>query len=273
MKTRKGRLNKIEFIDDRIIRKIGVVQEEVRPHRLKVEAWALAQAKSRGVNTARVLDYYRDSGEREVLMLERIHGRHLLWRASQENFKCMYEVGTQVALLNNVPFHYNRGWGWIDPASMIGISKSWQSFLLFYVQTYHEQFVRKNILEEKHLQKVYSAISSINLDISEPRLVHRDIKPSNIIKDNNGKIWISDWENAILGDSLYDIATFGVRYGHGVLWKNLVLGSGSDTSLSKYALYEIVVLIGLIDFYREHQIRYRGRQEQLRRLIQRLSSI
>jgi len=268
MKTRKGRLNTVEFINEETVRKIGVVQEEVRPHRLKVEAWALSQARLRGVNVPRILDYYRDSNGREVLVLVRIHGKPLLRRISQENTELMFKVGIQLALLNKTPL--DCGWGWINPVSMTGISERWQSFLLLYVQTYHEPFIMESILEEAHLQKVYSAIDGINLDISKPCLVHRDIKPSNVILGNDGKVWIVDWENTILGDSLYDLAIFGVRYGHGALWKSLVSGCGFDVSSPKYALYEIIGLIGLIDFYREHQINYRGRQKQLCRFIQRL---
>ena len=132
------------------------------------------------------------------------------------------------------------------------------------------EFIQKNILKETHLQKVYVAIDNINLSLPSSCLINRDIKPSNVIKDNNGKVWIIDWENAILGDPLYDLAVFGVKYGHGILWENLVLGYGSDVSSLKYALYEIIALIGMINFYRKYQINYDGRQKQLHGLIQQL---
>ena len=271
MKIRKGRLNITEFVSDEVIRKISVVQEAVRPYRLKVEGWVLSQAKIREINVPGVLDYYQDKDGREVLVLERIHGQHLLWRCSQENIRCMSEVGEQILLLSNASL--DCGWGWINPSTMAGVSENWQSFLLLYVQTYHKLFIEKNILEESHFQMVYRAIGSIDLNISEPRLVNRDIKPSNIIKDDSGKVWIVDWENTILGDSLYDLAVFGIRYGHGALWESLVSGCGLDVSSPKYTLYEVIGLIGLIDFYREHKINYSGRQKQLRRLIQRFGSV
>jgi len=258
----------MEFVNEGIVRKIGVVQEEVRPCRLKVEAWALSQARLRGINVPHVFDYYRDPNGREVLVLERIHGKHLLRSISQENTEHMFRAGTQIALLSKAPL--DCGWGWINPVSMTGISERWQSFLLFYVQTYYRRFIEENIIEEAHLQKVYRVIDSIDLNVLEPYLVHRDIKPSNIILKNDGTVWIVDWENAILGDSLFDLAIFGIRYGHGVLWKSFARGYGVDSLPLKYLLYEIIGLIGLIDFCRGYQINCQGRQEQLRKLIEKL---
>lgn len=114
-------------------------------------------------------------------------------------------------------------------------------------------------------------IENIDFNNPKPCLVHRDIKPSNIIRGNNGKVWIVDWENAIFGDLLFDLATFGVRYGHGVLWESLVQKHEFDSSSPKYIFYEIMILVGLIEFYREYKINYGGRQKQLYRLMRRLS--
>lgn len=266
MKLRRGRLNIIEFIDEKIIRKTGIIKEITRPYRLKVEAWALSQAQCRGVNVPLVIDYYEDRDGREVLVLERIQGRTLFNGYFKENANSLFNVGLQMALLHNISASY----GWIDAISMTGSFKDWKSFLLTYVQTYGERLSKEKIIKEEHLQEVHNAIDRNELEISGSCLVHRDIKPANIIRDKNEKIWIVDWENAILGDSVYDIALFGARYGHGTLWKSLVSGCGFDVSSLKYALYEVIGLIGLIDFCRKHQINYRGRQNQLCRLIQRL---
>lgn len=269
MKTRRGRLNITDFISSEVIRKTSTVKESVRPYRLKVEGWVLSQARARGINVPNVLDYYYDKAGREVLVLERVQGQSLLWRCSQENIGCMAGVGEQILTLNNTPF--DGGWGWINPSTMIGDSESWQAFLLLYTQYYHKLLLGKNILEESHFQTLYRLIDNIDFGNLKPCLVHRDIKPSNIIRGDDGTIWIVDWENAILGDSVYDLATFGVRYGHGALWESLVQKHKFDSSSPRYIFYEIMILIGLIEFYREYKINYGGRQKQLCKLMQRFS--
>ncbi|MBU4350871.1 phosphotransferase [Patescibacteria group bacterium] len=129
------------------------------------------------------------------------------------------------------------------------------------------------ILDHNTLRDLLEAIERCSFSLGQPYLVHRDLKPGNLVKDDSGKIWIIDWENAMLGDPLYDIAIFGVREGHGAPWQNLVCGYGLDLSLPKYLLYEIVCLIGIIDFYAEYKVRYLKGQRQLFRLIRDLQNL
>lgn len=268
MKLRRGRLNIVEFIDEKNIRKTGIIKEITRPYRLKVEGWALSQARSRGVNVPFVIDYYQDESEREVIIFEKIQGRSLLLRASQEHAQYLFSVGRQLALLAKDIISVN--YGWINPISMVGSNDSWKSFVLSYAQKYGNRLVQLRIIKESDMQKLYEYIDYADLKISGPRLINRDIKPSNIIVGENGKVWIVDWENVLLGDPLYDLAIFGVKYGHGILWENLMKGSCFDASVPKYALYEIIGLIGIIDFYQKHCVNCCGRQEQLHKFVERL---
>lgn len=266
MKLRRGRFNVVEFVNEKIVRKIGIIQERSRPTRLKIEAWALTQARERGVNSPRVLDYYhRRSDGKEVIILERIHGETLSRRITQENAESMCEVGVQLTLLEGISENY----GWINPDCMKGESDNWESFILTYVAFYGARLVDARIIEEKDLQVFCDALEGIDFGIKNPHLVSRDIKPSNIIRDEEGRVWILDWEDVMLGDPIFDLAVFGVKYGHGVLWKNLVKGRSLDVSLPRYIPYEIIGLIGMIDFYRKHEIGYYGRQKQLLNLIYR----
>jgi len=268
MKVKRERKNVIEFVNEKIIRKISIVQEKTRPHRLKVEAWALSQARERGINVPRVIDYFRDSEGREVLVLERIHGETLSLKISKETIDCIFDVGRQMVslLLNDASVNY----GWINPISMIGNSESWLSFILSYTRTFGEPLMKEEIIKENYLQKVCRAIKLVKLDISVPFLVNGDIRLPHLIRDSNGRVWIVDWENVILGDPLWDLAFFGVRYGHGALWQNLRLGYGFNSLPQKYTLYETIASIGMIDFFRKHKIDYYGK---LRKLMQLIDSI
>lgn len=263
METRKGRRNILEFVDEKIVRKIAVIKEQTRPYRLKVEGWALSQARSRGINVPRVIDYYLDQEGREVLVLERIFGRLLSLNPLEENTSYIFDVGRQLAVLRDIGVNY----GWIDPVSLKGNSKNWQSFISEYTKTYTQRLISESIITENDFLKILEAIEGENLDISTSFLVHRDIRFPNLISDNKGEVWIVDWENVLLGDPLYDLALFGTRYGHGVLWKSLKSGFGFDHLPSRYILYEIVGLIGIIDFCRKNNINYKGKLRHLQRLI------
>jgi hypothetical protein len=130
--------------------------------------------------------------------------------------------------------------------------------------------VKEKIIKEKCLQKVCRTIKLAELNISTPFLVNGDIRLPHLLRDSNGKVWIVDWENVILGDPLWDLAFFGIRYGHGVLWQSFKSGYGFSSLPQRYILYEIVALIGMIDFFRKNKINYYGK---LRKFIQLTSSI
>lgn len=263
MKTRRGRCNIVKFVNEKFIQKIGIVKEEVRPYRLMVESWAISQSRSKGINVPRVIDYYLNPKGQEVLILERIHGKSLSFNMLKSNANCILDVGRQMSLLNNIGVNY----GWIDPISYKGSNENWQSFISWYTQTYGERLVEEKIIKENDFIKIYKMTEQIDLNISVAHLVNRDIKLPNIIKDNKGKIWIVDWENAILGDPLYDLALFGIKYGHGILWENLKLGYEIEQLPIKYDLYEIIGLIGIIDFYQKNNINHIRKLKQIQKLI------
>ncbi|MDP2926749.1 MAG: aminoglycoside phosphotransferase family protein [bacterium] len=269
MLLRKGRLNEVHFIDQRMVKKIGVVREEIRPARLEIEAWALSVAHKSGLNVPQVFDYYRDLDGREVLVLERIHGMPFSLGSLKGETVCMRDVGEQMKLLRNV----SCGYGWVDPPSFVGRYRTWKSFLVSYTDFYGKRLLENGIFERDTLRDLLEAIERCPFSLEQPYLVHRDLKPGNLVKDDSGKIWIIDWENAMLGDPLYDIAIFGVREGHGAPWQNLVCGYEIDPPSPKYLLYEVVCLIGIIDFYTEYKLRYLKGQRQLFQLIRNLQNL
>lgn len=265
MFKRKGRLNDVKLLSKSVVQKTAVVQESARTSRLAIEAWALYVAGQRGVNVPRILNYYRNSVGQEVLVAQKIEGgKHLTRKHSQENMRCLTSVGRQMKLLSGVSKRY----GWIDPTSFVGSSANWRKFLRCYTLQYGTRLVRDGILESGSLEKTIRFLDEVDLALSQPSLVHRDLKFTNLLRDKNGKVWIVDWENAILGDPLYDLAIFGVRYGHTLPWQNLVKGYTLATNLPRYTLYEMVGLLGIIDFCRRYSLGYVAKLRRFLSLIQ-----
>ncbi len=266
LQIRNGRLNIIRFIDKKKIYKIGVIKESKRPSRLGVECWALEVARKYGINVPKVIDYYLSRKKQEILVLERIDGKRVSVLCFNERKNCMQSVGSQMMKLADI----SSGFGWIDPLSKKGTSISWKSFLCLYINEYGKRLVREKIFSRDDLQKIIDYLEILDLQIRIPYLINRDIKTTNLIKSVDEKIWILDWENAILGDPLYDIAMFGARRGRGELWKNLVNGYGVDINCPEYNLYEIAILIGIIEFNRKLGIKKNKDEEKVHDLINNL---
>jgi thiamine kinase-like enzyme len=268
MERRKGRLNIIEIVDEKTVRKIGIIREASRPQRLKVEAWVLSQVRQRGINVPKVLQYSQNEKGQEVLLLERINGKRLSQERSKKNAEVMFEVGSQLRVLRGSI--ENQGWGWFDSTLMSGKFSDWQSFLTFYLQKYGNLLKDRRTLTEEELEKLFLSLDKIDFGEVTPSFVHRDIKLSNIPIDSEGRAWILDWENTIIGDQLFDLAAFGVRYGEGEFWKNLKRGLDFKEEIfsTKYQLYKILALIGVIDFYQKYQLNIGKKYFQLHQLIQ-----
>jgi len=91
----------------------------------------------------------------------------------------------------------------------------------------------------------------------------------NLIVDKNGAVWIVDWENAMLGDPLFDVAQFGASYGNNGYLKRLADGYGVNVDISslRYFLYEIIMLIGIIDFCYKYKVDFGEKLIRLKRQI------
>ena len=264
--TVRGRLNEVHFVDEKTVKKIGVAQEEIRPSRLEVEAWALTLARKRGVSVPQILDYYRDTEGREVLILERVNGVTFRSRPSPEEAGLLRSVGAQMMLLGGASY----GYGWIDPPVFAGRFENWSSFIVSYADCYGKRLTDNGVLGVAAFGNIQRAVEEHDFSLFQPYLLNRDLKPRNLLKDCAGRVWILDWENVILGDPLFDLAIFGVREGHAAGWDALRKGYGVETLPARYLLYEVVCLVGILNFYVKHGIRCLTKQRQLDRLIRRL---
>jgi len=252
MDCRKGRINNTQIVENIFI-KTAVRVEPTRRLRLKREMWSLLIAKEKGISVPKVIDYYIDHEGREVLETEAIiNGKVLTKFPIKLQIQVMKKIGSEILKLGSI----SKKFGWPNPDTLDGEFNAWGLFLFDFTKRYGQRLVDKNILSINFLENLLERISDFNFDLENSGLVHRDIKPNNILctKDLN-EYWLIDWENSLLGDQLFDLASYGANYGQDCLWKGLVDGFNSSAIMfEKYKLYEIIVLVGAIDFYMNQRI-------------------
>jgi len=266
IKRRIGRLNVTEFFDNGIIRKISSLEEQSRPKRLLREAIVLEMARSRGVLVPELLAYGRDSIDREYLETKMISGSTLVSMADRVQKEVFATIGGQLLRLRAC----FAGYGWLNGETKKGEYQSWRQFLIDFYERYSARIVAHDlskVLEHCHMRDLIQESVS---EPPEPYIIHRDIKPRNVIKDNSGFIWILDWENALLGDPLFDVAQFAANFGHGEQWRSVVSGYGLNIRTRTYALYEVIALIGVVAFCQKYCVPVARRRERLK---QRLADI
>ena len=263
MKERIGRLNITRFLTSNKVCKIAIVKEEKRPYRLLTEKWAIEQAGKLGANTPETLEYSTDMQKREVLTLKCINGKNIRYLPLHGKCECLYSVGRQMKSLKS-PI---KGFGWIDLNALCGTSSDWKSFLYSYAEIYGGNIAKKKVISLEDLNIILRLLENIPVEIQTPFLVNRDIKPSNIIRCSEGKTWIIDWENTVLGDPLFDLSIFGGNYGRGKLWESLLKGYGFVLPPLKYFIYQAIALFGTIDFCIKYKAPYAFRRKRLEKTI------
>ena len=175
-------------------------------------------------------------------------------------------VGRQLSFLGQIN---DAGFGWPHSEYLKGEFEAWQSFLYFFVKKYGKRLTKNKIISKRMLDDFLKVVMEFEFETYQAFLIHRDIKLSNILQTQEGP-YIIDWENALLGDSLFDLAQYGANYNRNELWRGLADGFGFSEINTKYIIYEAVALIGVIDFYRKQKLNYSFKRQQLYSLFQEL---
>ncbi|MDP2631036.1 MAG: phosphotransferase [Candidatus Uhrbacteria bacterium] len=268
MAFHNGRMNRVILLGNDRVQKTATRVELSRPCRLKVEHWALTQAKQRNLPVPTPLRHFIDAHGYECLVTSHIAGTPLSLCSRDSKRKGYATIGPHMLKLGGVI----EGFGWISPNEWKGEFETWQSFLQHFHQRYGIRLASQGILTHGHVSSVERAIEKLEQPV-ESFLLHRDLKPANILRDNKNGFWILDWENSILGDPLFDVACFGANHGHGYCWEELRKSYGLPIDHLAYLVYEILAFMGIICFNLQHNKPIERRTASLIRCLAQLNAL
>ncbi len=148
-------------------------------------------------------------------ILEEAEGT-LLYIAAQKkkNFFIVHRnLGTVVAAIHSL---HLEGYGRLMPDPMSGKNvrgcmKSWQSFLLTQLDNHIAYCRAKKFLTRSDAENVSKILKQGigGLSMQSSQLLHGDLAHHNLFSDNKRITGIIDWEDALAGDPVYDIAYWG----------------------------------------------------------------
>jgi hypothetical protein len=162
-------------------------------------------------------------------------------------------VGRQFSL---IPPEFNS-FGWINPETFEGEDSSWSDFVNQYMIKYAGRLVDGGRLDKEIADKLLYLTKKFTPNLERASLIHRDLKPFNLMVGE--RVAILDWENAMLGDALFDAGVLLSRFPDdqrvynafsiGLLNNKEIEPEDSETRIRTYSL---VNLVGAICFFGEN---------------------
>lgn len=130
------------------------------------------------------------------------------------------ELGKRIAKIHTISC---SGFGPLSIASLTnytearGLHRTWFDYLETKLDDHVEYCIRQGILKSTSLQVWQKLLKTIKrkVNVNRGSLLHGDIANHNILVHNDSVRVLIDWEDAILGDPVYDVAYWGTAsFGH-----------------------------------------------------------
>lgn len=125
-------------------------------------------------------------------------------------------LGEALAMLHDVP---GAGWGPLDPVGPAprGLRDSWRDFVLARFEEHLCACVATSALAGDEAETLRALVRDAEplLATARPVLCHGDLATPNVLVDEGGRVTaLLDWEDALVGDPLFDVAGWGTFVGH-----------------------------------------------------------
>lgn len=259
MKTIIGKRNIVE-INSQYVLKIGEKVESVRPKRLLIERFVMKKLEKYGMAVPKVLNYGTFVDNREYIKIKLVKGEGGSSKdLSIDLFDVYRNVGNQ---LKKMPLEFKR-FGWINPETFNGEFATWNKYLYDFVQKYGLRLYKRGVLEKFQIAIVLKYIKKLPNNFKMAGFVHRDLKPQNLIfNPRDKKVYMLDWENAILGDPLLDLAILKTNFKNQKIYRGFIKGflnrPLNDAERKSVDLYSVIAMIGTLNFNLKNNLSLSG---------------
>ncbi|OGG04267.1 hypothetical protein A2Z33_03910 [Candidatus Gottesmanbacteria bacterium RBG_16_52_11] len=203
-----------------------------------------------------------------------IHDRVRIGRIRPEVFR---GFGRVVAVIHNVK---TRKYGPFDMEKLIsggiaeGIWLTWTDYLLVNLDEHVQTCLEAGILTDADAMTVREILPRIlfSLPPVPPTLLHGDLANHNAFTDGKSITALVDWEDAVSGDPVYDIAYYGTGcFGHDDWLKEFIEGYVENAALPadferRYAGYYIRIALAKAVGRLKHGKKGRGLPDSAKRI-------
>lgn len=140
-------------------------------------------------------------------------GSPVITQPKEEDVRALPDLINRFAAMSQIPVNPSSGSGWITPSGE-GSSASWIDWLAsvfkeeqegFYegwISLFESSFLEKDLFDQTYAEMIRLA----QYAPKERYLVHGDFHLGNMLSDNGRITAIVDWEMAMYGDFMFDVA-------------------------------------------------------------------
>lgn len=171
----------------------------------KKDAYAFSNFSSSRIPIPKVIKLEQSDSKHSLCISEKMPGITLQdadESTVQQLLKPVLQLWREIA---STDISDSTGYGEFDGSGK-GKSKTWNDFIL--LESSLDWSGLGDIVDKSLIEKVSNELQRASKFCpNEHKLVHGDFGSNNLLVDNNKVSAVLDWENAMYGDPLYDIAT------------------------------------------------------------------
>lgn len=208
----------INFKKEKYVLKINCFSEVYHETQFLQELWInnLLQLNSLPSLPIEYIDVSRDYFPFDFIIMKEatgklLHDRKLSKKKEREIFS---NLGVIIAKIHSLT---TTNYGPFSMGKMtvtekgVGLHTQWSKFFTLNLNSHIDTCLKYDAItlsEKKQIEKIFTDNTNLLTNII-PGIIHNDLSARNMFVDKNNMTVLVDWEDAISGDPIYDIASFG----------------------------------------------------------------